>query len=50
MLLARVDPQSKMREGDRLRLVADTRRLYFFDPTTGRAIFADQKQVPGAKS
>src|SRR5450830_491169 len=50
MLLARVDPQSKMREGDRLRLVADTKRLHFFDPATGRAIYGDQRQVPGRES
>ena len=50
MLLARVDPQSKMREGDRLRLVADTKRLHFFDPVTGRAIYADPRQVLGRES
>jgi multiple sugar transport system ATP-binding protein len=40
ILVARVHPQSRAREGEPLRLVVDTRRLHFFDPETGAAIYA----------
>jgi multiple sugar transport system ATP-binding protein len=36
--VARVHPQTTAREGERLRLVVDTKRLYFFDPGSGLAI------------
>jgi multiple sugar transport system ATP-binding protein len=36
--VARVNPESKAREGQRVQLAVDTRRLYFFDPETGNAI------------
>jgi multiple sugar transport system ATP-binding protein len=36
-LVARVHPESRVREGDRLRLVVDTKRLHFFDPESGLA-------------
>jgi multiple sugar transport system ATP-binding protein len=36
-LVARVHPESRVREGDRLRLVIDTKRLHFFDPESGLA-------------
>ena len=36
-LVARVHPESRAREGDRLRLVVDTKRLHFFDPESGLA-------------
>ena len=36
--VARVDRESRAREGEKVRLVVDTRRLHFFDLATGRAI------------
>jgi multiple sugar transport system ATP-binding protein len=36
--VARVDRESRAREGEKVRLVVDTRRLHFFDLETGRAI------------
>ena len=36
--VARVHPQTAVREGDPLRLVVDTRRLHFFDAASGLAI------------
>jgi multiple sugar transport system ATP-binding protein len=38
-LVARVDPQTAAREGEALRLLVDTRRLYFFEPENGLAIY-----------
>jgi multiple sugar transport system ATP-binding protein len=37
--VARIDPQTTAREGDPLRLVVDTRRLHFFEPESGLAIY-----------
>ena len=37
-LVARVHPETRVREGEQMRLVADTRRLHFFDPRTERTI------------
>jgi multiple sugar transport system ATP-binding protein len=39
MFVARVNPRTAVREGDRVSLVADTTRLQFFDPETGSAIY-----------
>ena len=36
--VARVNPRSRARIGDRLELAVDTGRLHFFDPGNGRAI------------
>ncbi|NUR77868.1 MAG: sn-glycerol-3-phosphate ABC transporter ATP-binding protein UgpC [Thermoleophilia bacterium] len=41
IFVARVHPQTRAREGESLRLVVNTKRLHFFDPETGRAIFAE---------
>jgi multiple sugar transport system ATP-binding protein len=38
--VARVHPQTTAQEGRRLRLVVDTRRLHFFEPESGLAIYA----------
>jgi multiple sugar transport system ATP-binding protein len=47
IFVARVDPQTRAREGEPLRLVVNTRRLHFFDPDTGLAIYgaADPKRA-----
>ena len=37
-LVARVDPKSKIKEGDAINLTVDTTRLYFFDPETRDAV------------
>jgi multiple sugar transport system ATP-binding protein len=36
--VARLNPRTRAREGERTRLVVDTRNLYFFDPESGAAI------------
>jgi multiple sugar transport system ATP-binding protein len=38
--VARVHPQTAASEGERLNLVVDTRRLHFFEPESGLAIYA----------
>jgi multiple sugar transport system ATP-binding protein len=38
MLVARIHPETAAREGERLSLVVDTRRLHFFDPRNGLAV------------
>jgi multiple sugar transport system ATP-binding protein len=35
---ARVDPRTRARRGERLRLVVDPARLHFFDPRTGESL------------
>jgi multiple sugar transport system ATP-binding protein len=37
--VARVDPQTTAREGEPLSLVVDTKRLHFFEPVSGLAIY-----------
>ena len=37
--VARVNAQTAAREGESMRLVVDTRRLHFFDPESGAAIY-----------
>jgi multiple sugar transport system ATP-binding protein len=39
LFVARVDRESKAREGQRVELVVATRHLHFFDPETGRGIY-----------
>jgi multiple sugar transport system ATP-binding protein len=38
LMVARVDPRSSVRSGDRVELAVDTERLHFFDPATNLAI------------
>jgi multiple sugar transport system ATP-binding protein len=40
--VARLSPATKAREGERIELVVDTRRLHAFDPQTGRGIYGDE--------
>jgi multiple sugar transport system ATP-binding protein len=37
-LVARVSPRSRIAVGNEIELAVDTRRLYFFDPSTGEAV------------
>jgi multiple sugar transport system ATP-binding protein len=37
--VARVDPQSTAQEGELMRLSVDTRRMHFFDPESGAAVY-----------
>jgi multiple sugar transport system ATP-binding protein len=48
IFVARVHPQTRAREGEPLRLVVNTKRLHFFDPDTGDAIFAERAVPAGA--
>ena len=41
IFVARVHPQTKAREGEPLRLVVNNKRLHFFDPDTGLAIYGE---------
>jgi multiple sugar transport system ATP-binding protein len=47
MFVARVHPQTKAREGDPLRLVVDTKRLHFFDPASGLAVYDGDASLRG---
>ena len=38
LLVARVDPRSRIAAGDRIELTVDTGRLHFFDPATQLAV------------
>src|SRR5207245_2075012 len=40
-LVARLSPESRSTEGEQIELVVDTRKLHFFDTTTGLAIAGD---------
>jgi multiple sugar transport system ATP-binding protein len=37
--VARMDPQSAAREGEPMRLTVDTKRMHFFDPESGAAVY-----------
>ncbi len=37
--IARVDPKTKVREGDTITLSVDTARMHFFDPATGEVVY-----------
>ena len=41
VFVARVDRESRVAEQQPLELAVDTRRLHFFDPESGRAIYDD---------
>jgi hypothetical protein len=38
LIVARIDPQARLRAGDTLRLCVQPARLHFFDPTSEMAI------------
>jgi len=40
-MIARLNPRTGATVGERIELVVDTRRLHFFDPSDGAAIYAD---------
>jgi multiple sugar transport system ATP-binding protein len=39
--VARVDRETRAKEGEQIELVVNTRRLHFFDPETGRGIYSE---------
>jgi multiple sugar transport system ATP-binding protein len=39
VFVAQLNPRTQVREGDRIDLFVDTRRLHFFDPETGSGIY-----------
>jgi multiple sugar transport system ATP-binding protein len=43
---ARVNPETKARVGDRVRLAVDTRTFHFFDPETGVSLSGAPRVVP----
>jgi multiple sugar transport system ATP-binding protein len=44
--VARVDPESDTKVSEARELIVDTRKLHFFDPDTGDAIYDDSDSVP----
>ncbi len=42
-LITRASPETTARIGDRIEIHVDTRKLYFFDPTTGMSIYGDRE-------
>jgi multiple sugar transport system ATP-binding protein len=46
--LARLNPRTKVREGEPLELVVDVHRLHFFDPQTGRGIYDGEPERVGS--
>jgi multiple sugar transport system ATP-binding protein len=46
MFVARISPRTKAREGERLELVLDARRVHFFDPETGTALYDEAVARP----
>jgi multiple sugar transport system ATP-binding protein len=42
IFVARLNPATKAREGERIELAVDTKRLHAFDPETGRGIYGDE--------
>jgi multiple sugar transport system ATP-binding protein len=41
--VGRIDRESRAREGEKLELAVTTKRLHFFDPETGRGIYAERQ-------
>jgi multiple sugar transport system ATP-binding protein len=44
LLNARLDPRTRTRVGERLRLAIDPARFHFFDPDTGRSLLAERQR------
>ena len=44
--IARVGPESRASVGATAELHVDTRKLYFFDPATGRSVLGDREAAP----
>jgi multiple sugar transport system ATP-binding protein len=42
-VVARLNPRTRVQQGDRLELVVDTERLHFFDPDDGSGIYGAVK-------
>jgi len=40
-VVARLNPRTRARVGDRIEVVVDTERLHFFDPDTGAGIYGN---------
>jgi multiple sugar transport system ATP-binding protein len=42
IFVARLNPATKAREGERIELAVDTKRIHAFDPETGRGLYGDE--------
>ncbi len=42
LMIARLNPRTRATEGEPIELVVDTRRLHFFDPDDGSAVYTDE--------